>query len=46
MNAMSLDTLQEIVRSGQVISGLPVETKQVLLDRSKQQLLHSRLSED
>jgi len=25
MNAMSLDTLQEIVRSGQVNSGLPVE---------------------
>ena len=46
MNAMSLDILQEIVRSGQVNSGLPVEMKGVLSGRKKPQLLRSRLSED
>jgi len=46
MNAMSLDTLQEVVRSGQVNSGLPVEMKGGLSGQRKPQLLRSRLSED
>ena len=44
MNAMSLHTLQEIVRGH--VSGLPVEIKGVLSGQRKLQLLHSRLSED